>query len=200
MTNMTNMATRGGLPSWVRVVGVVVFGLVAAEHLWHGREVSRRHRFWHAGHAGMAAAMVAMYWPSARPLIPGHLGAIVFVAGAAVFLAVAARAATGSRGLRLNLSTTLWTSAALDMAAMAYMYAVTAQTRVITGAFVLYFVIQAVVWARRGRAASPRNPASTPVASASLERGPTPATTLPPALRAGRAGAAVAMAATLLIM
>jgi hypothetical protein len=148
----------------------------------------------------MAAAMVAMYWPSARPLIPGHVGVIVFVTGAAVFLALAARAATGSHGLRLNLSTTLWTSAALDMAAMAYMYALTTQTRVITGAFVLYFVIQAVIWTRRRRAASPLKPASTPVPSGYLERGPTASPTWPPALRAGRTCAAVAMAATLLIM
>jgi hypothetical protein len=79
------------------------------------------------------------------------------------------------------------------MAAMAYMYAMTSQTRAITDAFVLYFVIQAVVWTR------PLVPAST-LAAGHLDRASTTSMTWSPALRASQAGAAVAMAATLLIM
>jgi hypothetical protein len=201
MPGMTNTQTVGELPNWVRLVGIVVFALAAAQHLWHGRQVTGRQSWWHSGHAGMALAMVAMYWPGARALVPGRVGVTVFITAATLFLALAARAATGSGSPRSSPFTTLWTAAALDMAAMAYMYAMTSQTQVITYAFVLYFLIQAVVWTRRKRAGRPLAPASTHLPAEHLDRGSaTSSLTWPPALRASQAGTAVAMAATLLIM
>jgi hypothetical protein len=201
MPAMGTMRTLGELPGWLRLVGVVVFAVLAVLHLRHSREAPGRQRFWHAGHAGMAAAMVAMYWPVARPLISRGVGATVFLTAAAVFLALAARGATAGTTPGRRLFALWWATAAVDMAAMAYMYTMTPRTRLITDALVVYFVIQAGAWARAQRAArAPASPLLQP-AGAHVDRDPTKSWSIwAPKLRASQAGTSLAMAATLLLM
>lgn len=102
-----------------------------------------RHRRWHASHVLMAAGMVVMFLPTNGMLIPAAAGVWVFALAAgllalALFIARLRGAALGP----------LWAANVVDLAAMAYMFAMMS-TRLawVSVPAAAWFAVQALGWA-----------------------------------------------------
>jgi hypothetical protein len=132
----------GWLPRWLALGWTFVFALILLVHLWHLLVLSGRQRLWHGVHVLMATGMIAMTVPATAMRLP--------IAGAAVFGAAAALIGClltleGAGGDRIG---PLWVAATIDLAAMAYMFAMTSAHRPwISAALAAWFVLQALGWA-----------------------------------------------------
>ena len=72
------------LPTWLRVVGEVVFAVIVAVHLWHLRASAGRERAWHTGHVLMALGMMDMFAPTSHMIVAARIGKLVFAAAVIV--------------------------------------------------------------------------------------------------------------------
>lgn len=107
------------IPTPAAVLATAVFVVIGAVHIWHLVVMGVRHRVWHGVHVLMAVGMVVMFWPTGRAmLVPPAVGVWVF-AVAAVLLAVGLVAAY-ARAAGVGV---LWLVSMVDLAAMAYMFA-----------------------------------------------------------------------------
>jgi len=111
-------------PSWLLLVMSLAYAGVAATHLVHAAARRGLARLWTSAHVLMSAGMLAMVLPVDRMVVSGTPVVLAFGAGAAGCLVVAVGAVRGRGGAEL------WFVAAVDLGAMAYMFAEpSAQTR-----------------------------------------------------------------------
>lgn len=143
--------TNTWIPESVGIVWAALFGLVVLVHLGHVVILRGPHRRWHVGHVLMAAGMIVMFAPTPGGMLVGPVvGTVVFVAAAGLLavLLVIARCL----GHRIGR---LWLVSVIDLAWMAYMFAMMSSSRLawlsVLGA--VWFGAQAVGWAggRLGR-------------------------------------------------
>ncbi|SFO64056.1 protein of unknown function [Pseudonocardia ammonioxydans] len=139
--------------SWITgpvgMVWATLFVLVAIVHVAHMAVMSGRHRLWHGAHVLMAAGMVIMFWPGGMRLVPARVAMAVYslAAGTLVVVLVAAKL----RRARLG---PLWLANVVDLAAMAYMFAMmTTRLAWLSALGVVWFSVQMLGWAsgRLGR-------------------------------------------------
>lgn len=131
------------LPVWLRVLATAAFAAVLVIHLRHLLHGGPRARMWHGAHVLMALGMIDMFLPTHGMLVGGFAAEAVFaVAAVAVAgLLVADLARTGRVGA-------LWLVAAVDLAAMAYMFAaMDGGVPWLTWLLVAWFVLQGIGWA-----------------------------------------------------
>lgn len=137
------MVASSWIPAPVGVVWAVLFALVVLVHVGHAVVMPGRHRRWHASHVLMAAGMLVMFLPTEGMLVPAQVGVWVFAlaAGGLAGGLVVARL----RGAALG---PLWIASVVDLAAMAYMFAMMS-TRVawLSGLAAAWFIVQALGWA-----------------------------------------------------
>lgn len=131
------------LPGWLGIVLGVASIVVIVPHLRHVTVTAGQHRWWHAGHIIMALGMAQMYLLGmGTPAVDNALSGL-FGASTLVVLVVAARCRT-----REGVVNPLWIATALDMAAMAYMYAPQSlRPAPLTWLVIVYLVMQAAAWA-----------------------------------------------------
>lgn len=138
------------IPAPVAVAWSLLFMLVVLVHVWHAVVLGGRHRLWHLGHVLMAVGMVVMFWPDGSAMgSPAAVGVAVYL-GAAGFVVVSLAVA---RARRLDLGP-LWPVIAVDLAWMAYMFAMASYRLMWLSVLgVLWFAAQALGWAtgRLGR-------------------------------------------------
>lgn len=115
MSHMTHTAPL--LPGWLRAAWIVALCAVAIVHLRHIWVMRGQRRYWHVGHALMATGMAYMYLHHSAHSLPNPGGAAVFVVAATASIA----AAMAFR-LRDGIFNPLWIFAAVEMAAMVYMF------------------------------------------------------------------------------
>lgn len=169
------------LPGWLRIVLVATLGLVLLLHAWHAVGLAGQHRWWHAGHTGMAAGMIVMYLFMMIPAVSWAL-LVVFAV-----LTVAVAAASLWWWRREGVVNPLWVTAALDMLVMSYMsLPAVARPVVVTWLLVTWLGLQALAWVFRlwGRLPLYRRGA------------PDPAAPFPPGPAAGGAPIGAGVAAT----
>ena len=130
------------LPWWARVLGVVVFVIVVAVHLWHVRVGAARERAWHVAHVLMALGMIDMFVPTRQMIVSAAIGKVVFVVAAGATLAYVSGLVI--RGEPLGW---LWPALAADLAAMVYMFVTPPPSLMwFTAILVGWSVLQAVGW------------------------------------------------------
>lgn len=140
--------------SWITgpVVGTVwatLFVLVAIVHVAHMAVMPGRHRFWHGAHVLMAAGMALMFWPGGVQLVPARVAVAAYCLAAGTLAVVWIVAQL--RRARLG---PLWLVTLVDLAVMAYMFAmVTSRLAWLTMLGVIWFSAQMLGWAsgRLGR-------------------------------------------------
>ncbi len=142
---MPEVMGNAWLPTWLRVAATAGFAVVLAVHLRHLADGTRRRRAWHSGHVLTALGMIDMFLPTNQMIVATPAGEAVF--------AVAATAVVGfllaerGHGRRVG---GLWPVIGVDLAAMAYMFAMLAvpSTRLgwLTGLLIAWFVLQALGW------------------------------------------------------
>lgn len=145
LTASTPNAVSGSntwLPTWVRILGEVVFAVIVTVHLWHLRAPSRRERAWHTGHVLTALAMMDMFAPTNRVIVAGRIGKLVFAA--AVIATLVYIGVVLVRAERLGW---LWPALAADFAAMVYMFVMPVPgLSWLTWILVGWLTLQAVGW------------------------------------------------------
>lgn len=142
MDQMNNHA-MALLPTWLGVVLGIMSLLVIVPHITHVLATTGQHRWWHIAHIVMAIGMAQMFlFGMANPFINGTFAGL-FVAITCLLLATTA----WSRA-REGTVNPLWIATAVDIAAMAYMYApASARPGPVTWLLIVYLVAQAVAWA-----------------------------------------------------
>jgi hypothetical protein len=155
MSGHQALGTMGILPGWLAIVWALAFLVVLAVHERHALESTGQTRIWHCGHVVMAAGMAIMFVSSADSSllpIPNGSWAVVFV-GLAVAILIWCAAQVASR----RSINALWLLAAVDMAAMAYMWVEASRTTALTWLLVAGYCGAFVLWASgRGRAVDRR--------------------------------------------
>ncbi len=131
------------LPGGLGIAFGVVSLLVVVPHLRHVASTAGQHRWWHAGHIVMALGMVQMFLLGmGNPGVDNAMGGL-FIAIAFTVLVVAVWCRT-----REGVVNPLWIATALDMAAMAYMYAPQGlRPAPVTWLVIAYLLVQAIAWA-----------------------------------------------------
>jgi hypothetical protein len=130
------------LPWSARVLGVVVFAIVVAVHLWHVRAGVAHERAWHTAHVLMALGMIDMFAPTRQMIVSAAIGRVVFVVAAVATLTYASALV-----IRGELLGWLWPALAADLAAMVYMFATPPPGLMwFTAILVGWSVLQAVGW------------------------------------------------------
>lgn len=131
------------LPSWLGLAWTTVFAAVLAVHLRHMVVMAGRNRLWHGAHVLVAAAMIVMVVPADRMILPAGWGAAIF----GVVATTVAGGLFGSGTLRGSAGR-LWLLVVLDMAAMAYMFAMASAPTVawLSVALAALSVLQAWAW------------------------------------------------------
>lgn len=134
------------MPPWLRIAATAAYVVVLIVHGWHLIGNTRRGRVWHSGHLLATLAMIVMFMPATKMIVPAAAGEVVFVVSALVFGALAA-----VESVRRGWPGALWLISAIDLAAMAYMFAMTS-TRLgwLTGLLATWFVLQSLVWTAGG--------------------------------------------------
>lgn len=131
------------LPDWLGVTLGVVSLLIVVPHIRHMAVTTGQHRWWHVGHTVMAAGMGQMYLLGMGNELVNGIGLAVFALITVAMLATTVRCWV-SEG-KMN---PLWIATAVDMAAMAYMYAPAGmRPTVVTWLFIAYLVGHAITWA-----------------------------------------------------
>jgi len=129
------------LPTWVQIAGVVLFLAVAALHLRHALGKQLWTRVWHGAHELMAFGMIAMLVPAISAAVSGALGAGLFGLAAVLGLVRAGFEAVPARRW-------LWVLTAVDLGAMAYMFALPGLPW-LTWLLAAWLLVQAAGWAVR---------------------------------------------------
>jgi Domain of unknown function (DUF5134) len=130
------------LPWSARVLGVVVFAIVVAVHLWHVRAGVAHERAWHTAHVLMALGMIDMFAPTRQMIVSSAIGRVVFVVAAVATLTYASALV-----IRGELLGWLWPALAADLAAMVYMFATPPPGLMwFTAILVGWSVLQALGW------------------------------------------------------
>ncbi len=135
------------LPNWLAIIWMLIFFVIIAIHGRHVLETEGQRRFWHSGHVFMALGMAVMYAPGSVDHfnIPAGFWSLAFANWAlAIVLWIVVQAFDG-RGTNL-----LWVTAAVGMAAMAYMWSPSGFQAPITWLLVAYYVAEAVLWSTNG--------------------------------------------------
>jgi hypothetical protein len=149
-TTMGSMSmTAGGhatniLPSWLAVLWMLVFFVIIAVHVRHVLESAGQRRTWHSGHVLMALGMAFMFAPASVEHfnIPAGFWSLAFAnAALAVVLWMLYQAFAGQG------TNALWLAMALDLGAMAYMWSPGGFQAPLTWLLVVYFAVQALLWA-----------------------------------------------------
>ncbi|MGI8417249.1 MAG: DUF5134 domain-containing protein [Nakamurella sp.] len=141
--NMGSMSDNRWLPSWLGVAASAVLAGVVIVHLWHLIAVPAMVRVWHGAHVLMALGMIEMFLPTAKLIVPARIGQIAF--GVAVLTVLGFVVTELLRGRRVWW---LWPVVGVDMAAMLYMFALSAtDSGWLSVLLVGWFVLQAVGWA-----------------------------------------------------
>lgn len=137
MTGMSN----GLLPTWLAATWGSVFVVVLAVHLRHALSMVGLQRAWHGTHLLMAIGMIDMFWPWGAMPVGESVGVVVFIIAtvAAVLVTVQQAVRSGRYGL--------WTLAAVDLASMAYMFAMlTTRIAAVSVVLVAWFLLEAAGW------------------------------------------------------
>ncbi len=130
------------VPEWIGLAWTAIYVVVLCLHISHMVTMPGRARLWHASHTLMAAGMIDMYWPGHMP-VGAVAGEVVFAVALAVVLAL-----ISAELLRQAPVAGLWLIAAVDLAAMIFMFAAMAHpVGALTTALVIWFTIEALGWA-----------------------------------------------------
>jgi Domain of unknown function (DUF5134) len=130
------------LPSWLGLTLATVFGVILIVHLYHAIALTRRERLWHCVHVLMATGMIVMFAPTGRMAAWNVVGAVVFAVAVLTLGGLLVRERAHSRHLGA-----LWLVAAVDLAAMGYMFAMMDFRLLwLTVALAGWFVVQATGW------------------------------------------------------
>jgi hypothetical protein len=130
------------LPPWLGLTLATVFGVILIVHLYHVIVLTGRERLWHCVHVLMAAGMIVMFTPNDQMVISNGVGEVVFAATAVTLTGLLVR--ERAHGHHIG---TLWRIAAIDLAAMVYMFAMMDLRLLwLTIALVGWFVVQATGW------------------------------------------------------
>lgn len=133
------------LPTWLRVVWVVLLGAVLVAHVGHAWALPGQRRWWHLGHTVMATGMALMY---ALPHMhePGWL----YRAGLVLFalLAIAVTGVVVALWRREGALNPLWVFSAAEMLVMTYMF-LPASAKLSGVGYILavYMGMQSLAWA-----------------------------------------------------
>lgn len=131
------------LPGWLGITLGIVSLLVVGPHIRHIVTTAGQHRWWHVGHTVMAVGMVQMYLLGMGNDLVNTIGLTVFALITVIMVVTTVRFWVFEG--KMN---PLWIATAVDMAAMAYMYAPAGmRPAVVTWLFVVYLVGHAVTWA-----------------------------------------------------
>jgi hypothetical protein len=150
MPGGTVMSSGGGhgttniLPQWLAIVWTLVFIGILVIHARHVLDSHAQRRYWHSGHVLMAFGMIFMFAPASIDHfdIPAGFWQLAFANAAGIVLAwILAQA------LSRQVVNVLWIVLATDLAAMVYMWSPSGLVGSITWLLVVYFVVQAVLWA-----------------------------------------------------
>lgn len=135
--------TSTWLPLWLALAWAAVFMAIAGVHVWHVLAPAGLHRLWHLVHVLMAAGMVLMLVPAAMAAIPVVYGGLTFALAAVLIAVLLVRERSYRRPVGV-----LWLAAVVDLAAMAYMFAMMSYRLLgLTVVLIAWFVLQAVSWA-----------------------------------------------------
>lgn len=130
------------LPSSVRWAWIAIYLAVLIVHLQHVCVMAGRHRLWHGVHVVMAAAMIVMFMPAGPHPLTNRTGIMIFTIAALTL----SGALLGEVGLRAEPGR-LWLVNILDLAAMAYMFAMGSIRPVwLTVALTGWFIAQTFGW------------------------------------------------------
>jgi hypothetical protein len=134
--------TSTWLPTWLTLAWAAVFAGILLVHAWHLVVLSGRRRLWHGVHVLMASGMLVMFVPTGATGILSSAAIAAFLAAAATVGCLLARERVHRRALG-----PLWFAALVDLAAMAYMLAMTtARLAVLTLTLLVWFAAQATGW------------------------------------------------------
>jgi Domain of unknown function (DUF5134) len=129
-------------PSWLLLVMSLAYAGIAAAHIVHTAARHGPARLWTAAHVLMATGMLVMVLPTDRMVVSGTPVVLAFVVAAVGCLVVAVRAVRGRRGADL------WFVAAVDLGAMAYMFAEpSVQSLVVSLLLAVVVAVEAAYWA-----------------------------------------------------
>jgi hypothetical protein len=130
------------LPFWLGSAGSAAFGGILIVHFWHIIVLTGRERLWHCVHVLMAAGMIVMFAPTGGMVVSGMVGMVVFAAAAVITACLLVRERLSHRNVG-----GLWLAAVIDLAAMAYMFAMTSTRLVwLTLPLVGWCLLQAAGW------------------------------------------------------
>jgi Domain of unknown function (DUF5134) len=139
---MPEMPGNAWLPTWLGIAATAVFVVVLAVHLRHLAGGTRGGRAWHTGHVLMALGMIDMFLPTSGMIVSAVIGEVVFA-----LAAVSVGGFVVSRLVRRGRVSWLWPITGVDLAAMAYMFAMpSVRFGWLTGLLVAWFVGQALGW------------------------------------------------------
>lgn len=143
----------GILPHWLASMWVLALVLIACVHCRHLLHARGQAAVWHCVHIAVALGMASMYAPVT--ILSVDTGFDCFgAAGVAVLAWALARVACG-RALD-----GLWLVAAIDLAAMAYIWGAPGARAALAWALIAFFAAEALLWAGGTRRASDRRPRS----------------------------------------
>jgi uncharacterized protein DUF5134 len=132
------------LPQWLAIIWTLIFIAILVVHARHVRDSGGQRRYWHSGHVLMALGMIFMFAPASIDHfnIPSGFWQLAFANAAGIALVwILAQALNGQA---IN---SLWIVIAIDLAAMVYMWSPTGFQAPITWLLVVYFAVQAALWA-----------------------------------------------------
>lgn len=129
------------LPTWLVLAWTAVFAMIVAVHLWHVAVMTGRDRLWHWAHVLSATGMIVMFLP-VDAAVPYRAGVAIFAMAAMIVTGLLGREVARRRSLGR-----LWPATVIDLAAMAYMFAMMS-TRVVwlTVPLVGWFLLQVAGW------------------------------------------------------
>ena len=131
------------LPVWLESLLVLGFVVVLLLHVRHAITMEGWSGLWHGVHVLMAIGMIDMAWPESSPPVGSTAGEVVFGLAAVALLVVATLPATRRRGVPW-----LWLVGVVDLAAMAYMFAMMSHRYLgLTLILTAWFVLETVAWA-----------------------------------------------------
>jgi hypothetical protein len=137
------------LPWWVRLIWVVAFTWIAAEHTVHVAFMKGQPRAWHLAHIAMAVGMIYMFTPWQGELISAPVWELGYVAATGLVLMFVLASWSGGRPVNL-----LWFLQIVALGAMAYMYGLMdvyagKNVSAVTWVLAAYFVLEAAGWSKR---------------------------------------------------
>ncbi|HTY71852.1 MAG TPA: DUF5134 domain-containing protein [Acidimicrobiales bacterium] len=137
------MSASSWIPTWSALLWTAAYTWVLAVHLRHSVGMAGRRRLWHATHVLMALGMIDMFWPGGAMVVGPALPEVVYLAAACGVLVLVVGDAR-----RHRRSTVVWPLTAVDLLAMAYMFAIPQHgDAVLSTVLAAWFAIEAIAWA-----------------------------------------------------